>query len=49
MAIRRALGAGKRQVIKEVITETMMLSLAGALLGLWLGEAGIRLIGRLGR
>ncbi|MFY9925915.1 MAG: ABC transporter permease [Opitutaceae bacterium] len=48
MAIRRALGAGKRQVIKEVITETMMLSLAGALLGLWLGEAGIRLIGRLG-
>jgi predicted permease len=48
MAIRRALGAGKRQVIREVMTETMLLALVGALLGLWLGEVGIRLIGKLG-
>jgi predicted permease len=48
MAIRRAMGADKRQVIREVMTETMMLAVAGALLGLWLGAVGVRLIGKLG-
>jgi predicted permease len=48
MAIRQALGAGRRQVVGEVLTETMMLTLAGAVLGLWVGEIGIRFLGRLG-
>jgi predicted permease len=48
MAIRQALGAGRRQVIADVLTETMMLTLVGAVLGLWVGELGIRFLGTLG-
>ncbi len=48
MAIRRALGAGRRQIIMEVMTETMLLAAIGASLGLWLGDLGIRVIGTLG-
>ncbi len=48
MAIRRALGASGRQIGREVMTETMTLAVIGALLGLWLGDAGIRIVGRLG-
>lgn len=43
MAVRQALGAGRAHVIGEVIVETTLLTLAGALLGLALGAAGIRL------
>jgi predicted permease len=48
MAIRRALGATRRRISGEVMTETMMLAAMGALLGLWLGDAGVRIVGRLG-
>jgi predicted permease len=48
IAIRQALGAGRRQIIGDVMTETMMLTAIGALLGLWVGEVGIRFLGRLG-
>lgn len=48
MAIRRALGANRVQIGSQVMTETMMLAAIGALLGLWLGEAGIRIVDRLG-
>jgi predicted permease len=48
MAIRMALGAGRAQVALDVITETMVLALAGALLGLWVGDVGIRFLGLLG-
>jgi predicted permease len=48
MAIRQALGAGRRQIIRDVMTETMMLTVIGAFLGLWVGEVGTRFLGRLG-
>jgi predicted permease len=48
MAIRRALGAGRRQIIGEVMAETMTLALAGSLLGLWLGDAGVTALAHLG-
>ncbi len=48
MAIRQALGAGRRQIIRDVMTETMTLTVAGALLGLWVGEMGVRFLGTLG-
>jgi predicted permease len=48
VAIRQALGAGRRQVIRDAMTETMMLTLAGAVIGLWIGYAGISILGRLG-
>jgi predicted permease len=34
-AIRQALGAGRRQVVRDAMIETMMLTLAGAVIGLW--------------
>jgi predicted permease len=48
MAIRRALGAGQRHIVGDVMTETMVLAAAGAVLGLWVGAFGIRFLGILG-
>ena len=48
LAIRQALGAGRRHVATEVIAETTLLALAGGGLGLLLGAGGIRLLGSLG-
>ncbi|HEV8041547.1 MAG TPA: ABC transporter permease [Bryobacteraceae bacterium] len=48
MAVRQALGANRRHVVSEVIVEITLLTLAGGLLGLGLGAAGIRLLTRLG-
>ena len=48
LAIRQALGAGRRHVASEVIAETTLLALAGGGLGLLLGAGGIRLLGSLG-
>src|SRR5690606_24194387 len=47
-AIRRSLGAGRRQIAKETLLETMALSFGGGLLGLAIGAAGIRLLMALG-
>ena len=48
MAIRQALGAGQRHIVRDVMTETMVLAAAGAALGLWVGAVTIRLLGYLG-
>ena len=48
MAVRQALGANRMHVISEVIVEITVLTLAGGLLGLGLGAAGIRLLAKLG-
>jgi predicted permease len=48
LAVRQALGATQAHVVSEVIVETTLLTLAGGLLGLVLGAAGIRFLMKFG-
>jgi predicted permease len=47
MAIRTALGAGRRRLLAQMLTEGIVLSSSGALLGLILAFAGTRALARL--
>jgi len=47
-AVRQALGASRRRVVSEAMVETTVLTLAGGLLGLVVGAAGVRLLAVLG-
>jgi predicted permease len=47
MAIRVALGAGRRRLIRQVLTESVVLSGAGAVAGVFIAVAGTRLLTRL--
>jgi putative ABC transport system permease protein len=44
LAIRTAIGASRGQIVRQLLTESMMLAVAGGLAGLALGAAGIRLL-----
>jgi putative ABC transport system permease protein len=44
MAIRIAIGAGRRRIIWQLLTESIILSLVGGIIGLGIGVAGIRIL-----
>jgi predicted permease len=48
MAIRQSMGASRRHVVAQVMTETILLTLVGGVLGLAVGAWGIRLLEVLG-
>jgi predicted permease len=48
MAIRQSMGASRRHVVNQVMTETVLLTFVGGLLGLVVGAWGIRLLEILG-
>ena len=48
IAIRRSMGASRRHVVKQVMAETVLLTVVGGLLGLLVGAWGIRLLEVLG-
>jgi len=48
IAVRQSMGASRMHVVRQVMTETLLLTLIGGVLGLLVGAGGIRLLAVLG-
>jgi predicted permease len=48
LAVRHAMGAGRGRLVKGELTETVLLTLAGGVMGLAVGAIGLRLLAALG-
>lgn len=47
MALRLAIGAGRPRLIRQLLTESLLVAIAGGLLGLAVGYAGVNFLSRL--